>query len=1403
MTGPPPESLAGGGGGEAPPGLEDQRGLWLPSPVGGSRRDFGAPRDIFPLPLVSEPLRWNGRPHGGRRQLQRVNRRCRVAERVNHTIDALNWCYGSTDLSAPVGPPTLAQQCAVDHLWKAHQEDVPPPNLPSVQAAVSELLGAPPSYGGDACMIAAFDETRVSIPVLGSRPTPLVDVLPLDARECLESFAEKMVLPKEELEAVLAEGVGKPFMDQRLKREPGLYDAFVKRMSESGLLRFGRSSKIQVAPFFVLKKNGSLRMILDCRPSNKVFRKPPHVRLGTCGEWAHLTLPPEDVLYAASGDIKDYFYACGIPVGLSEFFSLPPVKGSVFKGWGLELEGGAPADDEDVFPQLAVMPMGWSWAFFFAQEAHTALIKKYTNADDDDFLEAGRPPPHLRDSTARVHAYCDNLTVFGTDKDKVAERAKSAIDGLTLEGFPIHEIEEAASFAVSVGIEISGLKGLIATKPARRWKLRTVMEWLSARPRVSGKQVERCIGHSTFVFLLNRPLLSVFRNAYDFIQQHYHKPARLWGRAAEEFRHAAALITFAVADLRRPFSPTLHAFDASESGLGISASTAPPLLIEDTAGFNDRWRFREELYELRGARDNTDNFFTGAVTSAAFPEVSKEILEEGVWHDVVASPWKFVEPICMLEARAGLLVVRRLARSTQNFGRKHLVLGDSMGAILSYSKGRASDFRLLCMNRRIAALSVAANFKIHWRWLSSERNPSDQASRRFSDVVPPGASLCGAALRHGGKVPASDEPRNPSPARQAPADNCNQFASSTAKAKNAVSGVAGGHSQRSSSAPRPFGAEKETDCRKEESKSETAAPRGGCVQDYTLAGLAGRADSTGAEVPRATDQARLREPPGHLPRLLPQAQAGRRDARGLGHSGLRLLRLPVSAGRAGRLRDQVVSSLGASHARAGQGERQSLAETGESAQELAQICSDTYQRSATVAGHRRDRDADGAQQLLRGRAHGRPPVRHLHEVLGGPRASGRRGGEAGGEVRKNLSPLCGALEDRRVWRPDQRRSVRRCDPPRQQGSAGAGASSIPTCTEEAARRQDLHLQSRQVPSSLGPSGHRDWAAETSVRPSTPSWRGVARRTDEEENLPGDTAARPLALSGDPLPLREKREAAGRAEQDWRRHSEGLREIRPTSSTFAPRRFLGAESGNTSRRPRLCEFFSGSARLSKEFALQGWDAYAWDIADNIHNNILDPKVCAHLCMLIRSGFYDAVWLAPPCSSFSTARGQGPGPPALRSRRFPAGLPRLSEADRQKVLLGNSLAEATLILMIACRESDTPCFVENPQFSFIWNQPSWRTWQSSHSGQEAVTTFCAYGERWRKATKILSVCTSALSLGVCEGSKACCSFSGRPHITLKGRDPTGTWWTLRSQPYPRPLCREVFKQIASLTRGQINS
>ena len=162
--------------------------------------------------------------------------------------------------------------------------------------------------------------------------------------------------------------------------------------------------------------------------------------------------------------------------------------------------------------------------------------------DDSDFLEMGRPAPDLRKGAVRAHAYCDNLNVLGTQSERVQRKADTIIAGIESSEFVVHEREEASRYALTVGMEINGLLGWVAAKPVRRWKLRLALRWLASRPVVSGKQVERALGHAVFVLMAARPLLSIFRRAYDFVGQRYQTPTKLWKSVAEEFEAAAALM---------------------------------------------------------------------------------------------------------------------------------------------------------------------------------------------------------------------------------------------------------------------------------------------------------------------------------------------------------------------------------------------------------------------------------------------------------------------------------------------------------------------------------------------------------------------------------------------------------------------------------------------------------------------------------------------------------------------------------------------------------------------------------------------------------------------------------------------------------------------------------------------
>ena len=78
--------------------------------------------------------------------------------------------------------------------------------------------------------------------------------------------------------------------------------------------------------FFVHKKNGTLRLILDCRPTNEVFLRPPSTPLATpeclssfeIGDPAGPDITDDVFVYIGISDIDNAFHRMRMPEWLSD-----------------------------------------------------------------------------------------------------------------------------------------------------------------------------------------------------------------------------------------------------------------------------------------------------------------------------------------------------------------------------------------------------------------------------------------------------------------------------------------------------------------------------------------------------------------------------------------------------------------------------------------------------------------------------------------------------------------------------------------------------------------------------------------------------------------------------------------------------------------------------------------------------------------------------------------------------------------------------------------------------------------------------------------------------------------------------------------------------------------------------
>ena len=115
---------------------------------------------------------------------------------------------------------------------------------------------------------------------------------------------------------------------------------------------------------------------------------------------------------------------------------------------------------------------------------------------------------------------------------------------------------------------------------------------------------------------------------------------------------------------------------------------------------------------------------------ARFEEVPSSVLE-GDWKVTAAKEWRRLEHITALECEGFVCRVRQLARKCSNFGCRHVILGDNLGAVSAWVTGRSSRFAIRRRMLEAAACCVAFNLQVYCRWIPGEANPADEPNRRF------------------------------------------------------------------------------------------------------------------------------------------------------------------------------------------------------------------------------------------------------------------------------------------------------------------------------------------------------------------------------------------------------------------------------------------------------------------------------------------------------------------------------------------------------------------------------------------------------------------------------------------------------------------------------------------------
>ncbi|CAK0911498.1 unnamed protein product [Prorocentrum cordatum] len=588
--------------------------------------------------------------------------------------------------------------------------------------------------------VVSFDDSLVSLPEAGNVPVPLGELVAGVGDIDVEAAIHEQLLPRKDAESNLSEAPRQPYMDAILRAQPRAYAGLVRRLRTAGMVTFSAAPREKCGLFFARKKSGKQRMVIDCRRANCWFRRPSTVALATGSALGELAVPEGEQLYVGHVDICDAFYHFGLPEAFREYFALPAVKaGDV----GLTVLGGRSlAPGSRVWPVLAVLPMGWSHALYWCQTIHRGIVSSIPALHDVPFISDKSVVPPVQPLAMTI--YVDNFLALGTDPE-----------------------------AVSRAVKLVNVKAV-----------ETALDWLTSKAVVSPKEVERVLGHCTFVALLCREHLSIFRSVYTFIRRLGHCAAvPLWESVRWELSTFSSLLCLISRKLQVSWSSKVMCTDASFWGFGLVCKDLDKDLVGSMGCFSERWRFlgdNKVLSRAWAAGSSEDEIITKPLESSkdfqkfvGDEEASKEartraagrlpeaVREEG-WAVVGSHKWGSPpDNVVEGEARAIAFGVKHICRSTKAFESHHLLLSDSLSSVLALGKGRSSAPGVSGALRSVAAHVAATGLRLSARWLPSEWNFADGPSRglRHAGCARGGVGQAGASPGDGpgGRGPLGPE----------------------------------------------------------------------------------------------------------------------------------------------------------------------------------------------------------------------------------------------------------------------------------------------------------------------------------------------------------------------------------------------------------------------------------------------------------------------------------------------------------------------------------------------------------------------------------------------------------------------------------------------------------------------
>ena len=759
--------------------------------------DFGRRKhgDPFPLPMGSslhDPTRVDG---------------------VLRGLNRLAGFESQNSQQPSCRPQTAVQKLVLHRVSEAVLSAGECPAGVTPDSALQDLARTNNLYEGEPNNLVNFDASKLKILQSQVRPKPLMDLLPPHVLPLLKRRKTSIERPASDVAADLDRDFSlcpkNPYWDPILRTSTTARDNLFCGLHKVGVIDFRTRIKAKVGLFFVKKKDPRyIRMVVDGRIPNFHHRSPPVTRLGSGANFMELDLSDDllttrlpgsegkEIGFGTELDVSDAFYQFQV-AEMAQWFGIDyPKPVRYWKKLGVNIQrvfdddSGSFIDlndDSVVYPTIAAMSMGWSWALFLANEV-IASVAVQTQPEYPLEMREKLPVPQIWEADSIVSTYVDNVCVVGATAEGVEARAKKLTDAFASLDIPVvWSYDSPQRKFETVGVVLDFEQKRVSNKPSRLWKVYQASRALIQRSKVRGELVEIWLGHATSIFRLAPHFLSAFSHIYRFCEVARGRRVCLWPSVRAEIRLAGDLVWLAFCDLGGNYVRHLDMGDSANNGYSLLTRNSNSSELYSISRFREKWRyislpedlknhinaFRDGLEQDDTGPSNTIPSFirsgvgidteygkwlqealvegswlkTSAIVSqykakrrrridvacpAVVPPLPSDVVDPGTYKILWARPWRNPEEhINLKEGRVLLSSLKRTCRVASLFGCKKVSLSDNLVSVLAFEKGRSSRGNLNKLCQRAAGFVGATGVKWRIRHVETKRNVADFSSRLF------------------------------------------------------------------------------------------------------------------------------------------------------------------------------------------------------------------------------------------------------------------------------------------------------------------------------------------------------------------------------------------------------------------------------------------------------------------------------------------------------------------------------------------------------------------------------------------------------------------------------------------------------------------------------------------------